>query len=157
MTMQTRAVRGLVCAVALAAGVGCERARSSEYWHAGANYELRILVEERPSQLPGAPVPPADSLRLVIAIDSSLSDSLFGRYEGELDSLGVFTGDRTLGPQLVAMRTWPDSFTLVLAPNVMDAQVVMAGRVRDGVGSGTWRQLAPAAPAGTFSVSRIPR
>ena len=157
MKVRIYASRLLVCAVALTVSVGCGGARADEYWQSGSSYELRIIVEQRPSPLPGVPVPPSDSLRLVIALDSAMSDSLFGRYEGALDSVGVFTGDRTIGSQLVAMRTWPDSFALVLAPNVMDAQVIMSGRVRDGVGAGTWRQLTPAAPAGRFSVSRIPR
>lgn len=156
MTMQRRRATLCTLSLVLSLGLGCERATpSSEFWRAGERYELRITVDERPVQPSEVPVPSVDSLRVIIVIDSAAHDSLYGRYEGALDSLGVFTGDQSTSPHLVALRARPDSFTLILAPNVMDAQIFMKGAVRDGVGAGSWRQLAPAAPAGRFRVSKL--
>ncbi len=155
MTPKRHSQLGLVLAVT--GLVGCDRAKPNEFWQAGASYELRIAVNERPAHLPSVPAPATNSLRVVVSIESASADSLFGRYSDGLDSLGVMVGDGSIGPQLVAIHAQADSFTLVLAPNVMDAQVVMTGTVRDDIGTGAWRQLAPAAPAGSFEVRRVPR
>lgn len=141
----------------LATTVGCERTAQSDFWQPGASYEVHLHVEERPSQHPEIPVPPTDSVRVVVTIDSARRDSLYGRYAGALDSIGVFTVDNTLEPLRVAVRVWPDSFAVTLAFLVIDAEVELIGQVRDGVGAGAWRQLSPATPAGRFEVRRISR
>lgn len=156
MTTALRKATLRTVSLVLALGLGCDRAAAdSQFWRAGERYELRIWVDERPLQPADVPVPAADSLRVIVVIDSAARDSLYGRYEGSLDSLGVFTGDQGTNPQRVALRARPNSFTLILAPNVMDAQVFMQGAVRDGLGSGSWTQLAPAAPSGRFRVSKL--
>jgi hypothetical protein len=73
------AVLGLLVGFAVAS---CTRPAVSEYWHAGAVYDLHVVVLERPAQLPGTPSPIADSLRLFVTVDSVRADSLSGRIVG---------------------------------------------------------------------------
>lgn len=141
----------------VAASIGCAPENPANFWSVGAQYELSIAVTERPAQLPGLPRQLVDSLRVVLSIDSVNADSMFGRYAEALDPLGVSIGDGTIGPQLVAAHVSSDSFTLVVAPNVIDAQVVMTGALQNGIGTGAWRQLAPDGPSGTFVIRRTER
>lgn len=145
------AVLGILLGFAVAS---CTRPSGSEYWHAGAAYDLQVVVLERPAQLPGTPLPTADSLRLLVTVDSVRADSLFGTYGGSLDSLGIsLRDDDTIARRMVGWVS-ADSFVIVLDPAFLDGHLSFSGMVRDGVGRGLWRQVSPAAPAGGFEIRR---
>lgn len=144
----------VVLVLILAGIVGCQRASHPGFWQVGERYDIHLHVDKRLVPYPGIPVPPMDSLHALVTIDRAARDSLYGRCECPLDSIGVFTTDDR-DPLLVAVRVSADSFTLVLAFQVIDAEVALSGSVRDGVGTGTWRQLSPGTPTGRFEVRRI--
>ena len=132
----------------------CTRSVESDFWKAGISYDLHFKVSERPARLPGVAMPATDSLHVQVTIDSIRGDSLFGRYVGRFDSLAVPVGDLGQSPQLVGGRAQADSFTLVLAPNVIDAELVASGKMRQEVGSGAWRKQSPLPYGGAFEIRK---
>ncbi len=142
--------------VAAAAFFACTSSESERFWQVDADYEVWIADSERPVRSAEQPEPATDSMRVRMSPDSVGRDSLFGRYSRTLDSLGVSIGDGFPEAQEIALLESGDSFSLVFAPNVIDAQVVMSGKLRNGTGSGSWRQLGPASPAGVFTVRKLP-
>lgn len=148
----------LVSAIMTAAGIAsCNRASETDFWKTMTSYDLHLSVGERPSRLPGLPPPATDSLHVRIMIDSLRGDSLFGRYEGRFDSLAVPVGDMGQSPALVAGGVQGSVFTLVLAPNVIDAELVLSGTLLPGLGSGTWRKQSPVPYYGTFKIRQMPK
>jgi hypothetical protein len=146
----------LVSAIMAAAGIAsCSGVSDTGFWKPMTSYDLHLRVGERPSRLPGLPAPVTDSLHVRIMIDSLRGDSLFGRYEGRFDSLAVPVGDMGQSPALVAGGVQDSVFTLVLAPNVIDAELILSGSLRPGVGSGTWRKQSPVPYYGTFEVRQV--
>ncbi len=136
--------------------VSCAGASENGYWQGGAAYELQIMVYERPIRMPGIPAPMADSMRLFLTVDSVRGDSLFGKYEGPLDSLGILLrDDDTMMPQMVG-RVWADSFAILLDPAFLDGHLAFSGVLQEDVGRGLWRQMSPAAPAGAFALRKVP-
>lgn len=134
--------------------VACRPAPSSDFWATNQEYELRIAMTTRPVRLSNLP-PIDDSVALSISFDSVNADSMFGRYGEGLERIGMPINDGGLGPQMVSVRMAGDAFTLTLAPNVLDAMVVMEGHVRQGVGYGTWKPIAPSSAAGTFVMRKV--
>ena len=148
-------VRALVSTILLIVGItGCTRSVESDFWKAGASYDLHVKVSQRPTRLPGLAMPATDSLHVQVTIDSTRGDSLFGRYAGRFDSLAVPVGDMGQSPQLVGGRAEADSFSLVLAPNVIDAELVASGKVRQNVGFGAWRKQSPLPYGGAFEIRK---
>jgi hypothetical protein len=82
-------------------------------------------------------------------------DSIFGRYLGRLDSLGVPITEKGEDSSPVAGRSQGDSFTIVLAVNVVDGELTMQGTQRVGIGSGAWRRPAPPSASGTFEIRKL--
>lgn len=156
--MNTRQAKLTACATLLAVAItaGCGKTVQDDFWQPGAKYEVHLHVDERSAQHPEVPAPSADSVRVLVTLDAATKDSLYGRHEDVLGSIGAFTWDDKLEPLRVAVRVWPDSFALTLAYLVSDGELKLMGQVRDSVGSGTWRQLSPETLAGHFEVRRIP-
>lgn len=132
----------------------CIRPDANEYWRAGAVYELRVAVLDRPTRLPGIPLPPTDSVLLLVVVDSVISDSLFGTYRGSLDSLGVsLRDDDSIAPRIVGWAS-ADSFTILIDPAFVDGHLSLRGELSNGLGGGQWHQASPAALAGRFELRR---
>lgn len=150
-----RVCASAVFAVIVVGGAnGCRGSRENDFWQAPATYDLVLQVTDRPARLPNLPVPSTDSLHVAIMVDSLRGDSVFGRYKAHFDSLGVPVGDMGLSPAFISGRIERDSFTLVLAPNVIDAELVAGGTVVGGQAAGTWHRISPLPYRGRFQIRR---
>jgi len=145
----------LSTAAALFLSVSCGRSTQDDFWKAGTNYDVHFSVTERAPRLPELPPPAADSLHGRLAVDSVRGDSIFGRYLGRLDSLGVPITEKGEDSAPIGGRVQGDSFTIVLAVNVVDGELTMQGTQRGRIGSGTWRRPAPPSASGTFEIRKV--
>lgn len=145
----------LSAGAALFLSLSCGRSRQDEFWKAGTNYDVYFRVTERAPRLPELPPPAADSLHGHLAVDSVRGDSIFGRYVGRLDSLGVPITEKGDDSAPIGGRVQGDSFTVVLAVNVVDGELTMHGTQRAGIASGSWRRPAPPSASGTFEIRKV--
>ena len=135
----------------------CSNRKRIEFWSANHAYDLYLRVNERPFSAPGTPRPATDSLHIRVWVDSIVGDSVFGRYNGRFDSLGIAAGDIGGTVSRMAGKTADSVFLLTIAPNVIDAELILSGSIQRGVGTGTWEVRSPPAYGGAFELRKLPQ
>ncbi|WP_337172370.1 hypothetical protein [Gemmatimonas aurantiaca] len=88
-------------------------------------------------------------------IDSVHRDSVFGRYLGRLDSLGLPVSESGIAWEPIGGRIGGDSFTLVVPFRAVDAEVTLRGRIQSGVAIGNWIGPMSLGDSGLFEIRRV--
>lgn len=122
-----------VCLCAIA----CRPQTEGNFWAAGRTYE--VLLSGVSQQAGTAPsVVGADTVTVVIHVDSVLSDSLFGTYTGNFAAVGLLVGRASPGPQYLIGKVTAARVQLELSPDATDAGLLLDGRENSGAYEGSW-------------------
>jgi hypothetical protein len=141
-----------VCAITLSAmaGVGCSNSEVQAKFSAQDEFAGRLVVTHRQTgYLPM--VPTADSVVICFAVDSLMSDSVFGTAQAPHFESVAIPG---LGPDVRwAGETRHDSITLRINPDILDVGVLFEGTRRGAAVSGEWITEAFPRTTGTFELA----
>lgn len=144
---------GVVAIVAIAALASC-RPEAHGFWIPGASYDVQLKATYRVKRIPELPRAATDSLRNRMIIDSVRSDSVFGRYLGRLDSLGLPVREGGVIWERIGGQIGRDSFTLVVPFLALDAEVTLRGKIRLGIAAGSWIGPVSLPDSGLFEIRR---
>jgi hypothetical protein len=133
----------------------CDRSPGQAFWRSGRRYDLHLVVKERGPRLPEFMPPRTDSLDGELVVDSIRGDAWVGRYTARLDSIGIGIHEYGQYDYQAAGRMWGDSFEVVIAPNLIDAQLPIYGVLRSTIGVGKWQWRYAARMGGTFQIRPI--
>ena len=132
--------RGVI-SLALAQG-GCTNSSCPTVLRAGGQHELQLVVRHEGNVTPerrALLAPIRDTAWIMVTADSVVSDSVFGRYGGDLSHFPVMFGAATPESHLVRGRLVGVQLSLMLSPYVTDASLELTG---DQTSSpGTWVAL----------------
>jgi hypothetical protein len=135
------------CVIGIAAILtitSCSRS-TNDFWTTGATYDVYFKATHRVARVSELPRPATDSLHGRMTLDSVRSDSVFGRYLGRLDSLGLPVSDKDATSERIGGRIDENSFSLVIPFRALDAEVTLRGKIQGGVATGSW--MGPVSPA----------
>lgn len=153
--MRRIAILGASASIVAAAAIACTADRQAGAWKAGDEYEALLRVVERPTPLPGSAAPTADSVQVRLTVDSVRADSVFGRYSGRFADARLPVDDRVQSPKLFVGVVNDTSMLITLAPDVVDAELILTAPGGGTDVSGEWRRQSPMAFRGTFQLRKL--
>lgn len=153
----TRAkLRLLTCCtgvIAIAGLANCKPA-SGGFWTPGASYDVQLKATHRVPRIPELLRPATDSLHGHMVIDSVRSDSVFGRYLGRLDTLGLTVSETGVTSERIGGAINGDSFTFVMPFRALDAEVTLHGKIQGGIATGSWIGPVSLADSGLLEIRK---
>jgi hypothetical protein len=133
---------------ALAQLAGCSSSDSADFWREPRVYELRLAEGRGTNNIDSVS---RDQVTVVLHIQRTTLDSVYGTYEGDLRPLGLMVGRATPGPQLIEGSIKGSDFRLELSPDATDAGLLLVGHLSNSTGRGSWHAES-AQQQGTFQL-----
>ena len=128
-----------ILAATLVSG-SCSPKGQGAFWTGPGSYEVSLMGSgEQPLR---DTTGKADTLVVLVHVDSIARDSLFGSYESDFRRVGLMVGRASPGPQYVVGRISGGASSLELTPDATDAGLLLEGKVAGRAMHGTWHTEA---------------
>src|SRR6266550_7836604 len=122
----------------------CEQRSISRFWQPGQNYDLHMVVRDRPDIPLRQPVPLAvvrDSITLGLRADSVVRDTVFGSLVG--DSRRFAPMFRAVGTDHFIGTRKREEWKIIFNPKAPSLGIGLIGQLSWGIIRGGWSSLVP--------------
>ena len=122
----------------------CERTSISKFWQPGQNYNLHMVVSDRPGIPLRPPVPLAvgpDSITVGLRADSVVRDTVFGSLVG--DSRHFSPMFRAVGTDHFIGTRKREKWKIIFNPKAPSLGIGLIGQLSWGIIRGGWSSLVP--------------
>ena len=133
---------------------GCDRQQARDFWSAGRSYHLVVRLSARPALTPERAAyfaPVADSVELVLQLDSVQQDHAFGTYRGNTRHFPVAFASLD-DSTFVSVRS-REHWQITLSGDATDSGLELTGEPSHGKLKGTWQVRSSDTPHGDFTIT----
>jgi hypothetical protein len=134
--------------------LACARNDVSDFWRAGGEYHLKLVLTDRPSLTPEQERyfnPQVDSVTLLLSVDSIVAAKVYGRVAGDTRHFPV-AFHAVGGDHFSATRAREHS-TITINPAATDTGLSLDGELSHGAVAGGWTTRSSLQTNGRFRLA----